>query len=260
MIFKLHQEIAMRRGRWAVFAVCAGALWLASPRANAGFIDPTGDVFNSGFGFQPDITTYSATFTGSSTTFTVNFASAIAPASSFAANSLFGFIDIDQDKNAATGGNAAWGANQPGGNSWINFFVANGGIPAPYNVQINLGDEFFVDLSTEANHPGTVDVFNAATNASLFTVPIAFTPTSYSLTVPFVGTGDGSMNFGLLVGNANVVTDRAPNGAVADTTQPLGGPAVPEPTSLALLAQAALIGLVGCHIRRRGGRFTKRGI
>lgn len=233
--------------RWAVWALCTSALCLAPSSSRAGFVDPTGDTFNGPSNLL-DITTYDGTFAGGVTTFTVNFAAAFAKPSAFAANSLSGFIDIDQDQNAATGGNAAWGANQPGGNSWINFTVAGGGAPGP---AIALGDEFFVDLGSEAFHANQVDIVSAATNAVSFTVPIVFTATSFSLVVPFIGTGagGGAMNFGLLVGNPNVATDRAANGATGDaTTNAAAG--VPEPSTLALSGIAGLAGLAIWRKRR----------
>jgi hypothetical protein len=217
----------------------AGCLNLTGATARAAFTDPSGDTFGTGR-FKPDIITYSATFdTATATTsFTIGFANAIAAPSTNAVNGLYGYIDLDTDKNAATGGNAAFGADQPGGNSWINFFVAQGLAPGP---AINLGDEYFVDLGSEHDHAGTVDLVDASTNAILAEVAISYTSTSLSLTLALLGTGDGSMNFGLVVGDSDSPSDRAANGAVADRSVTTSA-AVPEPSSLLLSA----LGLAGC--------------
>jgi hypothetical protein len=224
----------------ALASLCVAAgLYFHGGAASAAFIDPTGDTFGTGT-FKPDITTYNATFDpiAGRTTFTIGFANAI--------NGLYGYIDLDTDRNAATGGNAAFGANQPGGNSWINYFIAQGLVPGP---TINLGDEFFVDLGSEHDHAGLVDLVNASTNAIAAEVAISYTSTSLSLTLALLGTGDGSINFGILVGDINSPSDRAANGAVADRSVPISS-AVPEPSSLLLCA----LGLAGCRAYRLRSR------
>lgn len=209
----------MSRRRWLDLVVCAFVLFLSAPPAVAGPVltDPTGDTFGVG-AVQQDITTYSAVTnpSGPSTTFTVNFASPIAPPSASAPNSLVGYIDIDTDRNPATGGTGTFGS-LTGGNNWINFFIppnpGSPSIPPPNDTLIALGDEFFVDLFSEALNPGFVDIIDANTNTLFTTVSITFTAQGFSVTVPLAGTvPDFSLNFGLLVGTFDELTDRAPNG------------------------------------------------
>jgi hypothetical protein len=175
--------------------------------------------------------------------FEVNFSGAISPPSAFAANSVVGFLDLDTDKNAATGGDAPWGGPVPGGHSWINFFVAAGSVPGP---PINLGDEYFVDLGSEAFNAGFVDVISTTTGFPVISVPITYTATGFSLAIPLSALGNPSppnFNFGGVVGTFNESTDRFPNGATpAEVT--------PEPASIVLFGVA---GLAACGVmwRRR---------
>lgn len=240
----------MHLKRFILIAICCACLtpaaW-AAPMIN----DPLNDVYPPGGpagAGSPDIIGYSGDLNGNATTivFSVTFAGAISPPSAMAANSIFGFIDLDTDKDSTTGGFAPWGAPQPGGNSWINFAVANLFLDNP---PIALGDEFFVDLGSEAGNPGLVNIVSAFTNLPVAAVPISFTSTGFSFSVPLATIGSPAnpfINYGLYVGNVNDFSgDRAPNGAQ---------PAVvtPEPTSVALFA-LTVVGAAGyCWRRRRG--------
>jgi hypothetical protein len=208
--------------------VQAAVSLLPGPTASAGFIDPLGDTFGTG-PVRHDIIAYDAVSLGGSTTFSVDFAGPIAPPSSGLPEGVTGFIDIDRDRDPATG-------TPP----MINQLMPQ--VPPP---PIALGDEFLVDLFSEAFHAGSVDVIDTISGTIAFTVPIAYTATGLSLTVPVVGPGNGSVNFGLVVGTSLEPTDRAPNGAVAATST-----AVPEPGGLTLLG-IGLLGCLACGWRRR---------
>jgi hypothetical protein len=222
-----------------------GVLLLASSAARAD-VDPGGDTFGAGPIFH-DITTFLAVGDASGVTFSIDFAGPILPASAFDPISLVGYIDLDADKDFSTGGDALWGGPVPGGNSWINFFVAGGSVPGP---PIMLGDEFFVDLFSEAAHPGLVDIVDTTTATPIDTVPIIYSPTGLSF---FVGAaslgGDPMLSYGIVIGTYSEPTDRAPN----DETPAMvvvGGPVIPEPASVTLLSLGA-IGLAGYAGRRK---------
>jgi hypothetical protein len=210
----------------------AALLGLASASSAGPILDPMGDQF-PGAGVGPDIVAYSAELLLGPprvVAFSVTFKDPISPPSAGQPNSILGFIDLDTDKNGATGGNAAFGYTPPGGASWINFGVDNGFLAGP---PIGLGAEFFVELGSEAG--GFVSVVNAFTNVTVGAVPIGFSANGFSLTIPLSLLGNPAepyFNYGLVVGDLNGSADRAPNGSAAAVI-------TPEPAS------AILFGLVG---------------
>jgi hypothetical protein len=210
-----------------------GALLLAASTASADPIlltDPVGDTFGKG-PIQHDITTYGTItdLTSRTVTFIVNFAGPIAAPSANAPNSVVGFIDIDADRNPATGNTSPF----------VNSFAG----PPPFS----LGSEFSLSLFSEVFHPGSVD-FTTGTGTLIGQAPITFNPTGFTIVAPlsfFAPFTSGDFNFAVVVGTLLESTDRAPNGAT-----PAESFIIPEPATLALFA-AGLIGLCGCRWRRK---------
>lgn len=229
----------LRAAAAAVFLAAAAALPAAAAPVVA--FDPTGDTFNTG---TIDITSTSVNATPVTTTFTLTFAGAVAAPSAFAPNSVLGFIDIDTDQKASTGGTAPWGGPVVGGNSWINFFIPpNPGTPSIPGPTVAIGDEFYFDLGSELFHPGLIDVVSTLTNLTVGVAPVIYAGTTVQIFVPTALMGnDLSFNYAVLVGDFLAPTDRAPNGAFALE--------VPEPASL-LLALGALGALPLARRRRQ---------
>lgn len=223
----------MSRTSWVLIlaSFCSGMV--AGPlRADPVFTDPLGDTYGTAPAFmapQHDIVLASGfhSIVTNDVTFTVQLAGPISAPSALAYDSIDGFIDIDVDRNPATG-------IPPAFNNVTAFSP-----PPP----LNLGADFFVDLASEVVNPGFVDVFDEFF-VPQGSVPITYGANSFSVTIPFALLGGASppFDYGVVVGSFGVEpTDRAPNGATPFTT-------LPEPASLAVFGLAALAG--GVYLRR----------
>jgi hypothetical protein len=214
-------------------AILISSLVISEKAAAAPVLDPVADTFNTG---TIDIVSYELLLSPSFT-LNIGFNSAIAAPSTFAPNSVLGFVDLDTDANAATGGTMPFGGAVTGGNSWLNFFIPpNPGTPTVPGPTVALGIEFYLDLGSELFHPGLVDIVSAATNLTVGVAPITFGTNSLSITFATALLGSPyQVNYGILVGDFLSPTDRAPNGADPAST------AVPEPSTLTLVGIGAAL-------------------
>src|SRR5262249_15632013 len=151
-----------------------------------------GDTFGVG-PVQHDITSMGSDLTATDLTFTVTFADPIHSPSAADALSVVGFLDLDLDRNAATG---ATGADS-------GFTSARG-----VAVKSGLGIEAFFALFSEIGAPGSVDLVDAATFGVIGSAPNTFGTNSFSITAPLslLG-GNGLVNFGVIVGTFLEETD-----------------------------------------------------
>jgi hypothetical protein len=171
-------------------------------------LDPVGDVRNPASPLQNDIVSSSATFDRGSLTFKVSFAEKVFAPSSGNVRHLNGYIEIDTDQNPGTGR-----------------------LPMVYLVSapdINMGVDYQINLFSEAQHPGFVEIRTELPFDDVITgtVPIQFTDNSFTVVVPLVmlGGDNGLVSYSLAIGVANIFpTDRLPNGA-----EPAPSVALPE--------------------------------
>jgi hypothetical protein len=196
----------------------------------------------------PAITLLSITGTndGTNYTFTLTFANpTIEGPSSGNADSVYGFINIDADKNPATGVTGSLLVSSGAEPGFGQFPPGSAGIDA------------YVSLTSEGNAahgaPGLVDFVSSATMLTIDTVAVTYTnqvgstPSTLSLSIPLsdfaelpVSLADTG-NFSVVVGNLNNATDFLPSAAT-----------VPEPASWGLLTMGlSIAGLATARLKGR---------
>lgn len=202
-----------------------GLLSVFAATADAVTLDPVGDTY--GTGMQFDIVSVSGVTNAGSTTFEIRFASPV-PAS--LDEHLWGAIEIDVDRNAATGKN-----------SELDYPNMNFPLGVDYVIAYYYGDD-----------PGSVFILDV-TNDKLFSMPAEFGANYFRITVPVVGSqSDLVMHYAVGVGDgqsmASPYSDIAGNGY-----QVLSTTATPEPATLALTGGAlVLAGLLRARRRVSG--------
>jgi hypothetical protein len=202
----------------------------------------------------PAITLLSITGTNDGTNylFTLTFANpTIEGPSSGNADAVYGFINIDADRNAMTGVTGA-------------FLDANSYEPGfGQYTPGSLGIDAFINLVSEGDPlhgaPGLVDIVATNGFAPLGTASVTYqdqvgsTPSTLTVSIPLsllasnqispLGAGD----FSVVVGNVDNATDFLP-----------GTSAVPEPGSILLLASGMFTGvLIAARSRRGESRLTR---
>lgn len=164
---------------------------------------------------------------------TFNPATPIAAPSSGLPNAIAGAIEFDIDRDPTTG--------FPGFNDLFRPII---GEPA-----ISLGVDGFIDLVSEADHPGMVNIYLGLSVVEV--VPIVLTPTGLSLAFNRSGFGGADyVNFAAIIGDSFGPTDAAPTTVGVST-------AVPEPSTVMLLGTGVL-SLLGyaCRQRKHAGNET----
>jgi hypothetical protein len=233
-----------------MLSVMVAATLSGSPEAQAGSLtySHTSSALPDAAG--PAITLLSITGDndGTNYTFTLTFANpTIEGPSSGNADSVYGFINMDTDKNAATGVTGTFLDD--------NGFEPGFGRYPPSS----LGIDAFINLTSEGDPlhgaPGLVDLVSTTTLLPIDTVPVTYknqvgstlSTLSFSiplsdfakLPVPLADTGD----FSVVVGNANNATDFLPSVS-----------SVPEPGSILLLASGLSVSVIAAGRLRRGAR------
>ncbi|MEJ7813471.1 MAG: hypothetical protein WKG32_23890 [Gemmatimonadaceae bacterium] len=202
------------------------------------FAEPTGDTLTFGVANRPralDVRALVAGVKRDTVVLTLRFSGPVAPGSLGAATSVFGYIEIDADENAATGARPLM--NQYGGTADLGIEYA-----------INLDD--FDEVSA---------FFFSAVPSVAADIPAAFGGDSVVVHLPISLIGDGNFAFGGVLGTLDRATDLFPNSGrnivhlptLATTSALTAAPGTPGPFGAlpSLRARAAIAAYAA-----RGGR------
>jgi hypothetical protein len=203
-----------------IFTIVSALSLLLPLLAPASVLDPIGDTYGTGKPF--DISEVFALTNGTSTTFEIRFAS---PVPAELDTNLWGAIEIDVDRNAATGKT-----------SEIDYPTMN----FQHGVDYVIG--FYYD-----DEPGTAAILDVTKNL-FFNLHAEYGPDYFRITVPLVGSnGDTRMDYAVGVGDglnfASLYSDIAGNNHQLLVTE------TPEPSTWAVCT--AGLGLVVLVRRRR---------
>lgn len=201
----------------------------AKPKTTVG--DPAGDSF--GVSPDPDLNLFSAATDGTNLILLLGFVNPISPFDSGQADALGGEIELDTDRNAATG--------------------APAGVDALCPLPAGIGVEAEVNLASYDSNTGQLQVTDA--NIGTNNVGATFTANTVEITIPLAflsGPGTGIVDAAVIVGSPIEATDCAPDGGFI-TSSPL--PSLEIPTlqgwGLALLCGSLILAGLGVMRRRR---------
>jgi hypothetical protein len=211
-------------------------------------IDPVGDAacVLSGGGscaVPYDITLIDAATGGGNIEFIVHLNQNIVQVPSQDPSSLSqigGYIDIDTDQNSATG-TFAWG----------DYFGEAPPWPDPTTRRSGLGDEYYIDLYSEADHAGTVDIYDGPGTTLQGTAPVLYGPDWFRIIVPLalLGNDDGLLNYDVVVGDGTGLTDQAVDYQVVQGGGSPAASVISEPPGAALFGLG--LALAGIGFMRR---------
>lgn len=185
-------------------------------------------------------TTGTVTNDGTTLVITLDFSTPISPPARNATDSVYGYVLLDADHSTATGPSIGALDGSLG--------LGLGSIPSG-QVPSGLGIDSAVSLdSVGGMAPGDVDVIGTKSLDVLASVPIAYTSDSLSFSIPLSDLTDPVtvahlVNFAAIVGNPDGPTD---------TLLGVAGQAVPEPSSMMLLAGPAPLLALAHRSQRRG--------
>ena len=236
----------MRSRFWWQFVVILATSIASVSGANAGELTLSHSSSALPGAAGPAITLLSISGNNDGTNFTFNLTFAnptIEGPSSGKNDTVFGFINLDTDKNAATGVTGAFLDSNNFESGFGHFSPSTQGIDA------------YINLSSEGDPlhgaPGLVDLVTTNGFNPIDTVPVTYanqsgsTPSTLSFSIPLSDFSNNQIslldtgNFSVVVGNVNNATDFLAPAA-----------SVPEPGSLVLLAAGMTLTLLAAGRRK----------
>ncbi len=152
--------------------------------------DPIGDTFGSGPA-RVDATAFSIADDGDELVIGISLTGPISAPDSGLSDALTGFVDLDVDRDPATGGRA-----------FVDFMTG---------LASGLGTDFYVPLASYSSDDGRVDLVDDAAGA-VGRVPVSFGAAAISIRIPRSLVGPGAVHSAAVVGTLAEVTDAVPNG------------------------------------------------
>lgn len=190
---------------WAKNAPRAKVVAPAAANAKAFANDPTGDAFGTS-GVNHDITSISADVANNALLITINFANQISPPNSGRPDAVVGYVDIDTDGNTAET------------DSNLDGFCPSSQSPV-------IGTDFFLFLFSGSTSSAPV---YSADGGSAGNATTAYGSNTLTISIPLttIAAGAAPIKVATVLGNVNVPTDCAPNGAALVAASATAGPPV----------------------------------